>query len=289
MRLPHTTGDEWPRPGMGVFHTTFSVGLHVSGRPVSVEMPWPFGPRNCGQLVRLGSGSAAATVAPARIRDASTRDGAWGPPWSDAEQVAELQEEAVALAVQAGAALGGIGETAAVAQEDHGAGHRLVGEQGSPGEGASTRSPSRAGTPRPRRGSRSGARCACRRAGRPGGRCRTRRRRAGTPRASAGTRASAADVPHADGAAVAAPLEELELVAALQAQLVGGPVVERGVDVVDVRRRPLKKFSSRPHTRWKDAEKPENCGVLNDATQSRLWMYGVPTNGSTEPSSPSRP
>ena len=50
IRLPHTTGDEWPRPGMGVFHSTFSDALQVSGRPVSAETPWPFGPRNCGQV-----------------------------------------------------------------------------------------------------------------------------------------------------------------------------------------------------------------------------------------------
>src|SRR6266478_3997606 len=49
MRFPHTIGEEWPSPGIGVFQRMFFVGLHSSGRFFSVEMPLPEGPRHCGQ------------------------------------------------------------------------------------------------------------------------------------------------------------------------------------------------------------------------------------------------
>src|SRR5215210_1097423 len=48
--LPQTIGDEWPRPAIAVFHFTFFASLHSVGSPVSVETPWPAGPRHCGQF-----------------------------------------------------------------------------------------------------------------------------------------------------------------------------------------------------------------------------------------------
>src|SRR5512132_2111532 len=48
--LPHTIGEECPRPAIGVFHFMFLVVLHSVGRFFSSEVPWPDGPRHCGQL-----------------------------------------------------------------------------------------------------------------------------------------------------------------------------------------------------------------------------------------------
>ncbi len=58
MRLPQTTGLEWPLPGSGVFQRTFFASPHSSGSPFSAETPEPSGPRHCGQFV-----SPAAEVA----------------------------------------------------------------------------------------------------------------------------------------------------------------------------------------------------------------------------------
>src|SRR5688500_15313361 len=43
-----TTGDDQPSPGTGVFQSMFRYSVHSTGRFVSVEWPWPVGPRNCG-------------------------------------------------------------------------------------------------------------------------------------------------------------------------------------------------------------------------------------------------
>jgi hypothetical protein len=51
--LPQTMGEEWPRPGMGVFHWTFFVPLHSVGRFFSSDTPWPDGPLHCGQFEPL--------------------------------------------------------------------------------------------------------------------------------------------------------------------------------------------------------------------------------------------
>ena len=48
---PQTIGDDQPRPGISVFHETFSVLDQRSGRFVLVDTPRAPGPRNCGQLV----------------------------------------------------------------------------------------------------------------------------------------------------------------------------------------------------------------------------------------------
>src|ERR1044072_3068025 len=49
--LPQTIGDEWPKPSIGVFHLTFFLSLHSSGRPFSADTPCPSGPRHSGQFV----------------------------------------------------------------------------------------------------------------------------------------------------------------------------------------------------------------------------------------------
>src|SRR5712691_1614132 len=48
--LPQTTGEEWDRPAIGVFHLMFLVAVHSTGRFFSVETPRPPGPRHCGQF-----------------------------------------------------------------------------------------------------------------------------------------------------------------------------------------------------------------------------------------------
>src|SRR5438093_13295081 len=50
---PQTIGDAQPRPGISVFHETFSVLDHRSGRFVLVLTPRAPGPRNCGQFVSV--------------------------------------------------------------------------------------------------------------------------------------------------------------------------------------------------------------------------------------------
>src|SRR5258707_1045552 len=54
--LPQTTGDDQALPGIGVFQTTFSVSLHLSGKLVAAEQPLAVGPRNSGQLVESVGG-----------------------------------------------------------------------------------------------------------------------------------------------------------------------------------------------------------------------------------------
>src|SRR5262249_23501858 len=53
IRSPQTIGEEWHRPGIAVFHFTFSVGLHLVGRPVSGETPWLSGPRHCAHFAGI--------------------------------------------------------------------------------------------------------------------------------------------------------------------------------------------------------------------------------------------
>jgi hypothetical protein len=62
IRSPQTIGDEWPRPGIGVFQRTF-FSVHSVGTSAAVEMPWPAGPRQPGQL------ASGSTAGPARIVD----------------------------------------------------------------------------------------------------------------------------------------------------------------------------------------------------------------------------
>jgi hypothetical protein len=49
-RWPQTIGDDQLRPGRSVFHATFSVADHLSGRLALMLTPEAFGPRNCGQF-----------------------------------------------------------------------------------------------------------------------------------------------------------------------------------------------------------------------------------------------
>src|SRR5262245_22060169 len=51
-------GEEWPRPGIAVFHFTFCVALHTVGNPVSGEIPCLSGPRHCAQFATLFTGLA---------------------------------------------------------------------------------------------------------------------------------------------------------------------------------------------------------------------------------------
>src|SRR6185295_13809520 len=73
--LPQTIGEECPRPSIAAFHLMFFVGLHSAGRFFSFDVPWPEGPRHCGQLpdeaptdttriVRAKRRPAATTVRP---------------------------------------------------------------------------------------------------------------------------------------------------------------------------------------------------------------------------------
>ena len=67
-RSPQTIGDEWPRPGTGVFHAMFLPGDHSSGYDASGEMPRPSGPRHCAQLsplagVRIGADESGSVNA----------------------------------------------------------------------------------------------------------------------------------------------------------------------------------------------------------------------------------
>src|SRR5262245_3044334 len=48
--LPQMTGDDHALPGMAVFQTTFSLSLHLIGRPRADDRPSPLGPRTPGQL-----------------------------------------------------------------------------------------------------------------------------------------------------------------------------------------------------------------------------------------------
>ena len=43
-------GEENPRPGIGVFQSTFFVSLHSVGRFFSYEIPWLSGPLHCAQF-----------------------------------------------------------------------------------------------------------------------------------------------------------------------------------------------------------------------------------------------
>src|SRR5258708_4865080 len=61
MRLPHTIGEEYPLPGIALFHATFFLALHSVGRFLSGATPVLCAPRHCGQFtVTLGSMRAAA-------------------------------------------------------------------------------------------------------------------------------------------------------------------------------------------------------------------------------------
>jgi hypothetical protein len=69
-RSPQTTGADTPVPLRRVFHETFSVSLHFSGRRFSVDVPVADGPRQCGQF-SAAIGRAIAT--PAAVRNSAHR------------------------------------------------------------------------------------------------------------------------------------------------------------------------------------------------------------------------
>jgi hypothetical protein len=49
-RSPQTIGDDQLRPGRSVFHATFSVADHLSGKWAFALKPVAPDPRNCGQF-----------------------------------------------------------------------------------------------------------------------------------------------------------------------------------------------------------------------------------------------
>ncbi len=62
-----------------VFHTTLRDSLHSNGKPLSVECPWPVGPRNPGQFQ---PGPWSRSRPPAEMARASSAQGPnlrWGP------------------------------------------------------------------------------------------------------------------------------------------------------------------------------------------------------------------
>ena len=70
IRLPHTTGLECPRPGIGVFHFTFSrvSAFHRVGAGWPSATPLAFGPRNDGQFPAPDASSCAVTGAKSATR-----------------------------------------------------------------------------------------------------------------------------------------------------------------------------------------------------------------------------
>src|SRR5262249_42219207 len=73
IRSPQITGDDWPRPIRGAFHTT-ECASQWTGTPGSAEWPSQCGPRHCGQLASAGRiGSAAARIR-AKVRRARLRN-----------------------------------------------------------------------------------------------------------------------------------------------------------------------------------------------------------------------
>jgi hypothetical protein len=54
---PSVIGLEAPKPGSGVFHTTFSLALQVTGVSLSLATPVASGPRN-----RVQSAPASSTI-----------------------------------------------------------------------------------------------------------------------------------------------------------------------------------------------------------------------------------
>ena len=60
MRSPTNVGVLWPRPGIGVFQTTFLISLHSVGRPfTNLACPSEVSPRQLGQSVVANLDSAA--------------------------------------------------------------------------------------------------------------------------------------------------------------------------------------------------------------------------------------
>src|ERR1044072_8503681 len=68
MRSPHTIGVDPDQARSGSFHAMLSVVVHLTGRFVSVLMPFSDGPRHCGQF------SAYASRLLTRTQAATARD-----------------------------------------------------------------------------------------------------------------------------------------------------------------------------------------------------------------------
>ncbi|MBA3241334.1 MAG: hypothetical protein H0T60_08945 [Acidobacteria bacterium] len=59
-------------PTTGVFHLTFFVALHSSGRFFSAEMPEPSGPRHPGQFASSAASDAAVVLEKATAQSRPT-------------------------------------------------------------------------------------------------------------------------------------------------------------------------------------------------------------------------
>src|SRR5918996_6315908 len=73
---PHTIGEDQPRPGICVFHLTFSLVDHRNGSPSIADTPRPAGPRNCGQVISTGVDRAIAaptTTASIHVKETAMR------------------------------------------------------------------------------------------------------------------------------------------------------------------------------------------------------------------------
>src|SRR5262245_59949432 len=69
---PQMIGVEYPGNSSGIFHFTFSLLLHLSGRFFSVECPCPVGPRHAGQFSPRAV-AARASARPKSIMQTATR------------------------------------------------------------------------------------------------------------------------------------------------------------------------------------------------------------------------
>jgi hypothetical protein len=61
-RSPMTMGVDTPWPPSAAVQATFSFALHFSGRFESAAMPFPSGPRHCGQSSACTTEMAANTI-----------------------------------------------------------------------------------------------------------------------------------------------------------------------------------------------------------------------------------
>ena len=64
-RLPQTTGEAAPAPGIFTFHLTFLVSLQARGGVAEGDTPVASGPRMAGQFSSPGAAAAGAADAPA--------------------------------------------------------------------------------------------------------------------------------------------------------------------------------------------------------------------------------
>ena len=101
---PHTTGDEWASPGMGVLQArpAFVSRFHEAGRACPSTIPLACGPRKRGQF---WSGASAANAAARRMRWTRAglrRQGAWASSVQGNGRPIEARDPPVGAAILAG-------------------------------------------------------------------------------------------------------------------------------------------------------------------------------------------